>query len=440
MRRRVKRWRPARLVGALVTVVTLLIGTMSMLQPAALAADNPYQRGPDPTVASVAATSGPFATAQLSVPPGNGFNGGMIYYPTDTSLGTWGAVAIVPGYTALFANEEAWMGPWLASFGFVVIGVETNSRTDYDVARGTELLAALDYLTQQSPVRDRVDPTRLSVVGHSMGGGGVVYATEHRPSLKAAVALAPFSPSQNMSTDTVPTMVMAGQNDTVVTPSYLSGLYATMPATTQSDFLQIAGADHIYYTHPNSVEMRILIPWLKTFVDNDTRYTQFLCPALADPTGVSIYQSKCPYVPGGGTPPPPPNGAVVHAVGATGKCLDVPNSSTTGGTQLQIYTCSGGANQLFSHTGSNQLTVTEGGATMCLDANGKGTANGTKVIIWSCNGQPNQQWNVNTNGTITGVQSGLCLDVSGASTANGALVQLWTCNGQSNQKWTLTTA
>jgi hypothetical protein len=77
---------------------------------------------------------------------------------------------------------------------------------------------------------------------------------------------------------------------------------------------------------------------------------------------------------------------------------------------------------------------------MCLDANGKGTANGTKVIIWSCNGQPNQQWNVNTNGTITGVQSGLCLDVSGASTANGALVQLWTCNGQSNQKWTLTTA
>ena len=439
MRRRAKGSRLTRLAAALATVFTVLFGTMSALQPAA-AASNPYQRGPDPTVAGVAATSGPFATAQLSVPPGNGFNGGMIYYPTDTSLGTWGAVAIVPGYTALFANEEAWMGPWLASFGFVVIGVETNSRTDYDVARGTELLAALDYLTQQSPVRDRVDPTRLGVIGHSMGGGGVVYATEHRPSLKAAVALAPFSPSQNMSTDTVPTMVMGGQNDTVVTPSYLSGLYATMPATTQSDFLQIAGADHIYYTHPNSVEMRILIPWLKTFIDNDTRYTQFLCPALADPTGVSIYQSKCPYVPGGGTPPPPPpSGTQIHAVGA-GKCLDVPNSSTTGGTQLQIYTCSTGANQTFTRTSTGQLTVTESGTTLCLDANGKGTSNGTKVIVYSCNGQPNQQWNVNSNGTITGVQSGLCMDVSGASTANGALVQLWACNGQSNQKWALGSA
>jgi non-reducing end alpha-L-arabinofuranosidase len=126
----------------------------------------------------------------------------------------------------------------------------------------------------------------------------------------------------------------------------------------------------------------------------------------------------------------------VHAVGA-GKCLDVPNATTTAGTQLQIYSCWGGANQIFTHTTSGQLTVTDSGVTSCLDANGKGTTNGTKVIIYSCNGQTNQQWTLNANGTITGVQSGLCLDVSGASTADGALVQLWTCNGQSNQQWTI---
>ena len=81
----------------------------------------------------------------------NGFNGGVIYYPTDTSQ-TYGGIAIVAGYTARFANEEAWMGPWLASFGFVVIGVETNSLNDYDTARALRLLAALDYLTQTSSV------------------------------------------------------------------------------------------------------------------------------------------------------------------------------------------------------------------------------------------------------------------------------------------------
>jgi hypothetical protein len=43
----------------------------------------------------------------------------------------------------------------------------------------------------------------------------------------------------------------------------------------------------------------------------------------------------------------------------------------------------------------------------------------------------------NSNGTVTGAQSGLCLDVTSAGTANGSLVELWTCNGQSNQQWTL---
>ena len=74
---------------------------------------------------------------------------------------------------------------------------------------------------------------------------------------------------------------------------------------------------------------------------------------------------------------------------------------------------------------------------MCLDAYGQGTTAGTKVDVYSCNGQANQQWNLNSNGTVTGVQSGLCLDVTGASKANGALVELWTCNGGSNQQWTL---
>jgi poly(hydroxyalkanoate) depolymerase family esterase len=126
----------------------------------------------------------------------------------------------------------------------------------------------------------------------------------------------------------------------------------------------------------------------------------------------------------------------LHAVGA-GKCLDDPNSTTTLGTQMQIYSCNGQANQTWTHSSSNELTVTVGGTTLCLDANAKGTSNGTKAIVWSCNGQSNQQWMVNSNGTVTGVQSGLCLDVTGASTANGALAELWSCNGGSNQQWTL---
>ncbi|MEV6006942.1 ricin-type beta-trefoil lectin domain protein [Streptomyces sp. NPDC051976] len=126
----------------------------------------------------------------------------------------------------------------------------------------------------------------------------------------------------------------------------------------------------------------------------------------------------------------------LHAVGAA-KCLDVNGFSTTAGTQLQTWDCNGQANQYWTRTAANQLTVYSGSSQMCLDAYGGGTSPGTKVVIWQCSGSANQQWSLNSDGTITGVPSGLCLDVSGASTANGALVELWTCNGQSNQRWTL---
>ncbi|MGA5037005.1 arabinofuranosidase catalytic domain-containing protein [Streptomyces capoamus] len=126
----------------------------------------------------------------------------------------------------------------------------------------------------------------------------------------------------------------------------------------------------------------------------------------------------------------------LHASGA-GKCLDVPNGSTTAGTPVQIWGCSGAANQTWTRTAGGQLTVYSGGSQLCLDASDHGTSPGTKVQTWPCNGGANQQWNLNSNGTVTGVQSGLCLDVTGASTADGAPVELWTCNGGSNQQWSL---
>jgi hypothetical protein len=260
--------------------------------------ENPYERGPDPSLESVAATRGTFATAEITLSPGNGFGGGFIYYPTDTSLGTWAAVAICPGYSAKFANEETWMGHWLASFGFVVIGIETNTTTDSVEARAAQLLAALDYLTQQSAVRDRVDPNRMMVMGHSGGGAGAYSAALQRSSLRTVVGLAPGAPgaAPNMSALRMPIYIIGGQNDTTVTPTYLNGIWTSISSTTQRAWIELAGNDHLSFTRSNPTEMRVLIPWMKIFLDDDTRYTQFLCP-LADSSGISNYYNSCPFVP-----------------------------------------------------------------------------------------------------------------------------------------------
>ncbi|MFI6128583.1 ricin-type beta-trefoil lectin domain protein [Micromonospora sp. NPDC051141] len=135
--------------------------------------------------------------------------------------------------------------------------------------------------------------------------------------------------------------------------------------------------------------------------------------------------------PGGGVPT---NQNVQIVGGQSGRCVDLPGSTTTNGAQAQLWDCNGGANQRFSYTAAKQLTVY---GTKCLDASGQGTANGTAVVIWDCNGQANQQWNVNADGSITGVQSGLCLDASAFGTTNGTKVQLWQCLNGANQRWTL---
>jgi alpha-galactosidase len=117
---------------------------------------------------------------------------------------------------------------------------------------------------------------------------------------------------------------------------------------------------------------------------------------------------------------------------ASGRCLDDPNSNTTPGTLQEIWDCHHGVNQEWTYSGG---TIRELG--LCLDAFNNGTTAGTTVDLFSCNGQSNQQWTVNSNGTITGNQSGLCLDVKGGGASpNGTAIDLWTCNGGTNQKWT----
>ncbi|MFF4034187.1 endo-1,4-beta-xylanase [Streptomyces sviceus] len=132
------------------------------------------------------------------------------------------------------------------------------------------------------------------------------------------------------------------------------------------------------------------------------------------------------------TPPPSGGGGQVKGVGS-GRCLDVPNASTTDGTQVQLWDCNNATNQQWTSTSAGELRVY---GNKCLDA--AGTGNGAKVQIYSCWGGTNQQWRLNSDGSIVGVQSGLCLDAVGNGTANGTQIQLYTCSNGSNQRWTRT--
>lgn len=257
------------------------------------------QIGPDPTSASLNATSGSFAVSTSRVTLARGFGGGTIYYPT--AAGSYGVVAISPGFTAT-ESSIAWLGRRLATHGLVVITMNTNTTLDQPASRATQLMAALNHVVNSasSTVRSRVDSTRLAVAGHSMGGGGALIAAEDNPTLKAALPLTPWNLSTSFTQVRVPTLIVGSDGDTVApVAAHARPFYASLPATTFKAYAELNAATHFTPNSTNTPIGRYGVTWMKRFVDADTRYSPFLCGAPHTSYATALvfdrYSQNCPY-------------------------------------------------------------------------------------------------------------------------------------------------
>ena len=69
--------------------------------------------------------------------------------------------------------------------------------------------------------------------------------------------------------------------------------YNSIPASAEKAYLELNGASHFFPQTTNTPTARQMVAWLKRFVDDDTRYEQFLCPG---PSGSQIeeYRNTCP--------------------------------------------------------------------------------------------------------------------------------------------------
>ncbi len=126
----------------------------------------------------------------------------------------------------------------------------------------------------------------------------------------------------------------------------------------------------------------------------------------------------------------------IHPFASASLCLDVVNQSTANGAAVQVWSCSGNANQQWTYDGTSLRVY----GTKCLDVTGGSTTNGTKLQIWDCSsGNANQKWTRSGN-TLVWSNESKCLDLTGGAAANGTLLQSWACvAGDTNQEWTLGT-
>lgn len=124
-----------------------------------------------------------------------------------------------------------------------------------------------------------------------------------------------------------------------------------------------------------------------------------------------------------------------------GKYLDVKESGIRNGTQVQVWSHSGGRNQQwrFVPLGRGWYLIQDRNSGKCLDVRGASNRNGAPVQIWDCTKAANQRWRVEPLARgwaqIRNQGSGKCLDVRDKSMDNGAPVQQWDCSRGYNQRW-----
>lgn len=129
-----------------------------------------------------------------------------------------------------------------------------------------------------SPVFSKIDTKNISLMGHSMGGGGLFYFADKFPQLKFAsiIALAPYNirfiesnyPGTKMAS---PVLVLSGSSDGVALPHQQQKYYNRVPNSTSKALVELKGVGHSDHGSYGSDQQHKIIDkyiqdWVKIYV------------------------------------------------------------------------------------------------------------------------------------------------------------------------------
>lgn len=239
-------------------------------------------RGADPTRESATAP-GPFGVTTLTTGLRDGpeYGSQTLHVPEGVEP-PLAAVAIVPGFNTPESSIAAW-GPFLASHGIVTLTIGTNALGDSAQARARAVLDALETIKAEnvragSPLEGNLALDHLGIMGWSLGGGGVLIASESTPSLRAAITMAAFAPGGQFPDNQVPTLLLAGSADPNA-GGQSQGIFASFPETTPAMLFEVADGPHEVGNDPANADGAIGLyglSWLEVFLVGDERYRPLL--------------------------------------------------------------------------------------------------------------------------------------------------------------------
>ena len=237
---------------------------------------------------------GPYQVAYYSSYPAvPEFSAATIYFPANKGE-DFAGVAISPGFVESQENMS-WWGNHLASHGFAVLTLDTNELRDNPSLRADALMAAIEVLRNEGErmggtLRGKILNDRMAIMGHSMGGGGtLIAANAHSAELKAAIPFTPWQPDGNFSAISIPTLVIAGENDRIA-PAADHALphFESLSEDIPKMYFEIKGGNH-FIANTDTGDGRLApnidvhdlvggmsVAWLKLFVDGDEEYRELV--------------------------------------------------------------------------------------------------------------------------------------------------------------------
>lgn len=183
---------------------------------------------------------GPYEVKQVKAEAPEDWKEFVPYYPAqlEDSGDQWPAVVFVNG-TGVYAAKYPALFRHLASWGFIVLGNE-----DPGTFSGDSTDATLAWLLEQNGDPDsvfyqKVDTAHMGLSGHSQGGVGVFNAISEQPNGGLYTCAVSLSPTQedlaaalnipyDLSKTVIPTLVLAGTSNDVITPEGMEKLYGKL--------------------------------------------------------------------------------------------------------------------------------------------------------------------------------------------------------------------
>ncbi len=219
------------------------------------------------------------------------FASATIFYPLTLSFDApMGGVVMVPGFRASQQNYE-WWGPALASLGYAVMILDTNTPTDGLDARKNALVAGVNFLKAQnsndaSPLSGKFDTSRVAVMGHSMGGGAALAAAnELGTAVQAVLPLSPYccEPGGEFSADysglSTPTLIIASATDDIAPPAQHARMLFDAVGGSDKVYMEFAEGDHMIVANGGpdlSTIGKFALAFLKLHLDGKSNLSDFI--------------------------------------------------------------------------------------------------------------------------------------------------------------------